>query len=92
MWSRVPTKSCYGTLYSCTHLNGINLGISVYKYFWTFSLTSALETAAGSGKPGLHDVRVLNVSLMSEINVVQEALEPPQPLSNLNVAKVSGAM
>ena len=55
-------------------------------------MTSALETAAGSGKPGLHDVRVLNVSLMSEINVVQEALEPPQPLSNLNVAKVSGAM
>ena len=52
-------------------------------------LNTAIETAAASGKPGLHDVRIINISLVSDINVIQEATEPPQSLSNLNISKVS---
>ena len=52
-------------------------------------LNTAIETVAASGKPGLHDVRIINISLVSDINVIQEATEPPQSLSNLNISKVS---
>ena len=52
-------------------------------------LNATTETAAASGKPGLHDVRIINISLVSDINVIQEATEPPQSLSNLSIPKVT---
>lgn len=69
-------------------MNWSNVAKVKQHYVRTF-LNHVPETAAVSGKPGLHDVRFVNVSLVSDINVIQEATEQPQTLPNINMSKVS---
>ena len=53
-----------------------------------FSLTKQSESPSASGKPNTHDVRLVNLSLVSEVQVIQESNDPPPPLTNLNIGKV----
>ena len=46
------------------------------------------NTESSSGKPNMHDVRFVNLSYVSDINVVKEAVDQPHQLTNLNTQKV----
>lgn len=49
----------------------------------------ALKCPATSGKPNTHDVRLVNLALVSEVQIIQEATDPPPPLTNLHIAKIA---
>lgn len=53
-------------------------------------LNNFLECQPASGKHNVHDVKLVNLSYVSDVKVLKEAdrdISPP-PLSNLNVQKV----
>ncbi|XP_052798180.1 protein LSM12-like [Mya arenaria] len=54
----------------------------------------AIKCAPASGKHSVHDVKLLNLSYVSDVTVVKESdrdVSPP-PLSNLNVAKINARL
>ncbi len=39
-------------------------------------------------KPGQYDYSMINMSWCSDLEIIEEPSEPPEPLSNLNIQKV----
>lgn len=47
------------------------------------------ECASSSGKPNLHDVILINLAYVSDVDIINDRTETPPPLASLNVSKVS---
>ncbi|XP_063043827.1 protein LSM12 homolog B [Engraulis encrasicolus] len=48
-----------------------------------------LKCPAASGKAGLHDVVLINLAYVSEVDIITDRTETPPPLASLNVNKLA---
>ncbi|XP_050388616.1 protein LSM12 [Patella vulgata] len=80
--SKVSLTTCHNT-----EVNGEVIAFDIA------SRVLALKVPAASGKHNLFDVRLINLQLVSNIQVTQEApdVEPPQ-LTTLNMARINSRM
>ncbi|KAF6730027.1 LSM12-like protein A [Oryzias melastigma] len=47
------------------------------------------ECASSSGKPNLHDVILINLAYVSDVDIINDRTETPPPLASLNVSKLA---
>ncbi|XP_078793182.1 protein LSM12 homolog A isoform X3 [Oryzias latipes] len=47
------------------------------------------QCASSSGKPNLHDVILINLAYVSEVDIINDRTETPPPLASLNVSKLA---
>ncbi|KAJ8314239.1 hypothetical protein KUTeg_008800 [Tegillarca granosa] len=52
----------------------------------------AIKSTPVSGKSNVHDVRLINLSYVSDVKVLTESDEPPPPLTNLNLVKINSRL
>ena len=71
---------------SWSHLSEIFMSCCTYNIF---ALTIWSESPAASGKHNVHDVKLINLSFVSDVQVIKEVeRDAPPPLPNLNQQKV----
>jgi len=78
-----------GMIVSCTTCHGHKIQGEVMAFD---HVTKVLALKSSSGKPNMHDVRFVNLSYVSDINVVKEAVDQPHQLTNLNTQKLMTRM
>lgn len=64
----------------------------MFKFFMfctRFSLTVFLECPALNGQIGLNDVHFVNLTLVSDVQVIKEVTVTPEPPQSLNLHRVS---
>merc|ERR1712004_688253 len=77
-----------GMKISCTTCNGQKIAGEVMAFDITSKML-ALKSQPTSGKANRHDVNLVNLSLVSDVKVLEEAPnEPPPPIPNLNIQKI----
>jgi len=85
----IETPECFqvGSEVACTTCFGQRLQGEVTAFDWQTKLLS-IKNPSTSGKPGTFDISLINMNMVSAVSVIKEAADVPQPLANLNYAKL----
>ncbi|KAK2164292.1 hypothetical protein LSH36_66g03012 [Paralvinella palmiformis] len=76
-----------GMVVSCKTCHGQNVQGEVLAFDYNSKVL--VIKSPSPNKPGLHDVRILNLSFVSDITVLREATEQIPTLKNLNLQKLN---
>jgi len=72
-----------GMIVRCTTCHGLEVEGEVMAFDLGTKII-ALKSPGSNGKPNVNDVRLINLNLVSEVNVIRQTTEPAAPLTNLN--------
>ncbi|KAI0239336.1 LSM12-like protein A [Lamellibrachia satsuma] len=77
-----------GMIVACTTCHGQKVEGEVMAFDYQ-SKVIALKSPSASGKPNTHDVRIINLALVSDVSVIKESQDTAQTqLTNLNQNKL----
>lgn len=77
-----------GMIVSCTTCHGMKVQGEVMAFDLGTKII-ALKSPASNGKANVNDVRLINLNLVSNVNVIRETTEPAAQLSNLNTQRLT---
>ncbi|XP_064647642.1 protein LSM12-like [Lineus longissimus] len=80
-----------GSTIACTTCHGQKIQGEVIAFDYG-SRMLALKMPPTSGKPGQNDVRLVNLSFVSDMNLIKEGPQTPPALSNLNLHKLQSRL
>ncbi|XP_013399948.1 protein LSM12 homolog A-like [Lingula anatina] len=76
-----------GSIVACNTCYGQKIQGEVVAFDHTTKML-VLKSPSGPGRQGLYDMRMLNLNMVSEIDLIKECSDPPSTLTNLNFNKL----